>query len=92
VYKIIATSNVAYSLLDTANLPFTSSSLSPKHKVIFCVRWVQVVEVTKTKFDKVSLVTNFGHYINLFFPSTAFLRGKKAKGWLGMVGKLGRGS
>jgi hypothetical protein len=27
----------------------------------------------------------------LFFPSTAFLRSKKAKGWLGMVGSWGQG-
>ena len=26
-----------------------------------------------------------------FFPSTAFLRSKKAKGWLGMVGSWGAG-
>jgi hypothetical protein len=26
-----------------------------------------------------------------FFPSTAFLRSKKAKGWLGMVGYWGQG-
>jgi hypothetical protein len=26
-----------------------------------------------------------------FFPSTAFLRSKKAKGWLGMVGNWGQG-
>jgi hypothetical protein len=38
-----------------------------------------------------NLILNQGCLIRQFLPSTAFLRSKKAKGWLGMVGSWGQG-